>query len=122
MLNLKRIPGVDRDGRPLYLAAPAARAWMELLEAAAKAGYDLRPTYAYRTKEQQKRLRKQSRRLAARVGFSPHQAGLAVDISGMTESGRPSDLRRWMRREAPQYGFFPTRREPWHWNYRGEAS
>lgn len=114
----KPLPGHDRDGRRLFLRADAARAFQGLLERALRDGHDLRVTYAHRTEAQQRRLRSEAPRLAARVGYSDHQAGLSIDIAGTRHKGHRTRLYRWLARHAPEFGFTnDVRREPWHWSY-----
>lgn len=111
-VSLTEIPGKDLDGRQLRLRSDAAESWLDLLEMAAREGVELRPTYAFRTHDQQKDLRKRNGRLAAKPGKSSHQAGLSVDVSGVR---RNRHSRQWLQANAPRACFFhDVRREPWH--------
>lgn len=118
-IEVKRIPGRSLDGRELVLQKDAAGAWADLLEYALRNGVDLRPTYAFRTDEQQRRLKRRLPRLAAKVGWSTHQAGVSLDIDAMRRGRKKTSLFWWMVREAPAFGFVnDVRREPWHWSFQ----
>lgn len=117
-----RIPGADLNQEPLYLQADAAIAWRDMLTEAARYGVFLEATYAFRDHKVQKRLKKRMPRLAATPGYSPHEAGLAVDINNCTRRIRgkriKTDTYQWLKKHAKEYGFYQTiSNEPWHWEY-----
>jgi LAS superfamily LD-carboxypeptidase LdcB len=116
------IPGKDLDDNPLYLRADAAKAWRDMLTEAARYGVFLEATYAFRDHKVQKRLKKKMPRLAAPPGYSPHEAGLAVDINNCTRrvKGRKvkTDIYWWLLKHGKDFGFYQTiPNEPWHWEY-----
>lgn len=111
-VTLVDIPGRDIEGCQLRLQVDAAAAWLDLVEAAARDGIELRPTYAYRTQKQQKGIKRRNGRLAAKPGFSSHQAGLSVDVGGVR---RNKQMRKWLRANAPKFCFqHDVPRESWH--------
>jgi len=125
-VQLERIPGHDLDGHPLLLQPEAAVAFRDLLEFAAKNGHYLAVNYAFRTQPQQKRLWRRSTALAARPGYSNHQLGLAIDITGTRvwwrEKWWKTELYGFLRREAGRFGFVqPHVEEPWHWEFQTES-
>ncbi len=56
---------------------------------------------------------------------SPHETGLAVDfgVGGLTPSRasinfqRQQPLHRWLVEHASEFGWYPYKTEPWHWEY-----
>lgn len=118
IMRCDAIPGRDQDGVDLCLEPSAASAWIDLLERAARDGVVIDHTYAFRTMEQQRALRHRNGRMAARPGFSSHQEGLSVDVSG-TRGRAGRQTRRWLREVAPAFGFVnDVKGEPWHLTYR----
>ena len=123
------------DGSTVVLRADAARAWNLLARAAANDGVAPRPSgrrAAFRTQEDQVELleelgsyRDDPTGIAAAVGYSPHQAGIALDIDGVDprKSNYRADLRAWLLEHGPTYGWHPVgsayrKPEPWHWEFR----
>mgnify|MGYP001599212589 FL=1 len=103
------------------LAEAPADAFVKMRAAAASIGIELHVNSGYRTMVQQERLyaayQAGAGNLAARPGYSNHQAGEAVDISG-TEGGTGA-LYWWLEANAARYGWKRTvKSEPWHWEYR----
>lgn len=124
IIDSSRIPGKDINGNFLYLRTDAAEAWKDMLSQAAQDGIFLEVVYAFRNHETQKRLKRKRPRKAARPGFSPHEAGLAVDINNCTKRVRHRKIKtetyRWLKANAPRFGFIqPVPNEPWHWTYQG---
>lgn len=120
--GLVRVPGEDKDQIPIYLEPEAAEAWQDLLEYAARSGVELRLNYGFRTPEQQLRLYRKNRQLAARPGESDHELGISVDIAGTRErrgrGWRKTALFYWLRHEAPRFGFVnDVPGESWHWTF-----
>jgi LAS superfamily LD-carboxypeptidase LdcB len=112
------IPGKDKNDRSLFLYSPASSAYKDMLESAAKQGIDLKLTYATRDHILQKRLKRRNPRLAAPPGYSPHEAGLAIDISGVVKHKRKTSIYYWLKHNAKQYCFYqPVKKEPWHWEF-----
>lgn len=56
---------------------------------------------------------------------SPHETGLAMDIGvgGLTPTRSTVDFQRkqplhqWLVQHASEYGWYPYKTEPWHWEY-----
>jgi hypothetical protein len=107
-----------------FMRRDAAAAFMRMEAAARAAGHTLSVTRAFATRAEQERLYalyKAGRgNLAAKPGYSNHQAGLAVDIAVGTTA---SPVYRWLHANAARFGFVRTvSSEPWHWEYRpGQA-
>ena len=87
---------------------------------------------AYRSREYQDRLRKQSP-TSGRAGLavnSPHFTGRALDLYVGGEPVSTKDENRalqvrtrvygWLVKNAAQFGFQPYFYEPWHWEYIGQ--
>lgn len=117
-----------QHGRPLRLRVvdvggidvevTTARAFRAMQRAAAADGVRLRIESGFRTHARQAELYRAWRRgrghLAARPGYSSHQAGRALDL----EIDRTTLA--WLSANARRHGFHRTvRGEPWHWEYRG---
>ena len=134
--------GFDRWRRPLWLLAPAARAWTHLREAALRDGVVLEAISGYRSHDYQLGIfeRKLARGQAvdeilavnAAPGFSEHHAGTALDIGTPDEPPAEESFERtpafaWLRDNAGGYGFamsYPRDNphgivyEPWHWRFQ----
>jgi zinc D-Ala-D-Ala carboxypeptidase len=111
-------------GHKLY--GDAARAYMQMRDAARRDGVNLRLTDSYRSYAAQVDVarrkgiygvRQPNGRLglAARPGTSNHGLGRAVDVNLDASPGAS----RWLRENAARFGFRTIPREPWHWEYRG---
>ena len=137
------LAGFDRYRRPLWLIAPAARAWHSMHAAALHEGIVLEAISGYRSHDYQLGIfeRKLARGLSveeiltvnAAPGYSEHHSGRALDISTLEESpaeetfeGTPAFA--WLRDNAAAYGFvmsYPRDNphgivyEPWHWTWHG---
>lgn len=116
------IPGTDLNNDPLYLRSDAAEAWKSMLAAATQQGIHLEPSYAFREHHIQKRLKRRSPRLAAAPGYSPHEAGIAIDIKNCTRKIKNKRIKTeiyfWLKTHAHKYGFYQTiKNEPWHWQW-----
>ena len=108
---------VDTNGRSQYLEEEAAFAYRRMVAAAFSDGVTIEVNYGFRSHDEQKRLRRRNRRLAAPAGKSPHEEGIAVDIN---HSKRRSPVYRWLIKNGPSFGFYNTiRYEPWHFEYKG---
>ncbi len=100
------------------LWAPAATAYQQMADAAARDGVHIRVTDSYRSYDQQvsvaerKGLYSQGG-LAAKPGTSNHGWGRSLDVD--TAGGAAG----WLRANAARFGFHEdVPREPWHWTYR----
>lgn len=112
----------SRDGRTLTLSPTAARGFREMTAAAAKDGFHLHVTSAFRTHLEQKRLHSLKGELAAKPGYSSHQMGMSVDIAGTTrmvgDKKNRTILYWWLVRNAKKFGFYnDVDGETWHWTF-----
>ena len=122
-----------------------AKAWpnlKELLEDAEDDGVKLRIISAFRSFEEQTRLKSQynvtygkdtANQFSAAQGYSEHQLGTTIDLttpklgSNFTEFDTTEGY-EWMKENAHEYGFvlsYPKNNdyykfEPWHWRFVGE--
>ena len=123
-LVVKRVPLKDRRGHPVYLREDAAEGFMNMMTEAAIRGFFLDVNYAWRSYESQHMLRtyyvKQGiPNRAAPAGWSTHQSGLSVDISGCYRDIKGKRYKTilywWLYANAKYYGFYnDISHEPWH--------
>ena len=89
--------------------------------AARRDGVRLGATSGFRTMGEQQQLYRRylsgRGNLAARPGYSNHQNGIAMDVSGVGGRGTAAD--RWLRRNAARFGFRNLPSEYWHYDYFG---
>ena len=108
-------------GNGQYLRADAAKAFASMTAAARRAGINLGATSGFRTMAQQQELYRRylngTGNLAARPGYSNHQNGIAMDISGVGGRGTRADS--WLRAHASQFGFRNLPSEFWHYDFVG---
>ncbi len=115
MVELDLVP----IGNGHELRSDAAAAFLAMRAAAASAGIELVVNSAWRSLEAQQLLYEKylagKGALAAKPGYSNHQAGIDVDI----ESGNGSNAAYvWLTQNAAHFGFRRTvASEPWHWEY-----
>ena len=131
--------GHDRFRRPLWLRAPAARAWLAMRAAAREDGLLLEAISGYRSHDYQLGIfeRKLARGLTlaqilvvnAAPGYSEHHGGMALDLGTpgeppAEESFEATPAFAWLHRRAGEFGFrlsYPRGNrhgivyEPWHW-------
>jgi D-alanyl-D-alanine carboxypeptidase len=116
-----RIPkeALDQVGSTQHrLWAPAAGAFEDLLDAAARDGVEIGITDSYRSYDAQVDVAKRKGLysqggLAAKPGTSEHGWGLSLDLD------LGSKALTWMRQHAKEYGFSENvPREPWHWTFK----
>lgn len=120
-------------GGGLYLRADVATKWNALVAAAKAAGIVIKPSgaaAAFRFQEDQERMLRErgaygSGGFAAKLGFSPHQAGYAVDVANMNPAVASFDpkARAWMDANASRFDFWNagatfSTKEPWHWEHK----
>lgn len=103
------------------LEEAAARDFLAMQEAAARAGHRLLSVSGFRTWAEQAALRtaylEGRGNLAAAPGYSLHQCGRSVDIGGV--GGFDSDAFAWLRANAPRFGFVnDVASEYWHWTHK----
>jgi len=137
--DLLTLAGFDRYRRPLWLLAPAARAWAHMHAAALRENVVLEAISGYRSHDYQlgiferKRARGQTvdeiLNVNAAPGYSEHHSGRALDIGTpgeppAEESFEHTTAFAWLRDNAEGYGFvmsYPRDNphgivyEPWHW-------
>jgi hypothetical protein len=137
--------GHDPDGRPMYLATPAAKGWRAMHAAAARDGVTLQPVSTFRSAAYQRGLiaRKLKRgdtlatilSVNAAPGYSEHHSGRAIDIgtpgcAALDEAFERTPAFAWLQQHAPTFGFrlsYPRDNalgviyEPWHWYFVGTA-
>ncbi|HEV8695353.1 MAG TPA: M15 family metallopeptidase [Lysobacter sp.] len=135
--------GFDRYQRPLWLTAPAARAWRSMHASALHEGVVLEAISGYRSHDYQLGIfeRKLARGLSvddiltvnAAPGYSEHHSGRALDIGTLDEPPAEESFERthafaWLRDNAGAYDFvmsYPRDNphgivyEPWHWYHTG---
>lgn len=133
--------GRDRYRRPLWLLAPAARAWRAMRAAAAGDGIALEAISGYRSHDYQlgifERKLARGQTLAqilavnAAPGYSEHHGGCAIDIGTPGEPAAEASFEAtpafaWLRGHAGGHGLrmsYPRGNphgisfEPWHWRW-----
>lgn len=127
------------DGKEYLLEAGAYKKYVEMADAAKRAGLSMKCVSAYRTESYQaglynNKLRSTGRvnadNYSARPGHSEHQTGLAVDINSTSGSFEYTKEFKWLQEHAHEYGFimrYPKGKEwitgyayePWHYRYVG---
>jgi D-alanyl-D-alanine carboxypeptidase len=134
-----RYAGRDRYRRPLWLLAPAARAWRAMRAAALREGVPIEAISGYRSHAYQRGIfaRKFARGLTleavlavnAAPGYSEHHGGCALDLGSPGEPAAEEGFERspayaWLQARAGAFGFrlsYPRGNphgivfEPWHW-------
>ncbi|HEV2608109.1 MAG TPA: M15 family metallopeptidase, partial [Xanthomonadaceae bacterium] len=137
--------GRDRYQRPLWLLAPAARAWQRMRKVALADGVQLDAISGYRSHAYQ--LGIFARKLArgqtveqilsvnAAPGYSEHHSGRAIDIGTPSEPPAEESFENtaafaWLMDRAIDFGFalsYPRGNphgicyEPWHWRSQGQS-
>jgi hypothetical protein len=133
------VPIPDEPGKKLH--PEGAAAFVRMRRAAANNGIPIRllpgPRTAWRSAADQAHIRKgQPNPYAAAAGIGAHMYGLAVDLAlGVLgprfreANTRVSDkmanvvrmyrspVYKWLALYGNRFGWFPYRREPWHWEY-----
>lgn len=119
-------------GGGIRLRDDAASAWARMVAAAADDDVHISATgklSGFRTAEEQESLRAsrgayEDGGYAARVGFSPHQGGYALDVDGQNPANPNYNPLAyvWLRKNGPLFGWFPkgdtfSTREPWHFEF-----
>jgi hypothetical protein len=135
-----RFHDVDRvvqpvPGQPSFKLHPEAKdAFVRMRDAARADGVELRIGSAWRSRAQQQQIAANNpnpNAVAQRT--SAHSYGLAVDLNVSVPGLRVREITtrpmqnvidiyrtpayKWMALHAREYGWFPYRREPWHWEY-----
>jgi hypothetical protein len=137
---------VPIPGEPNKRLHPEASvAFVRMREAAAKDGILIRllpgPRTAWRSAADQAQVRKgQPNPYAAAAGIGAHMYGLAVDLALSVPSLQikeantrtpdkmanvvrmyRSPVYKWLALYGSRFGWFPYRREPWHWEYNPQG-
>lgn len=131
--------GVNDEGRPIRLLAPAAHAWRRMLAAAADDRLTLVPISGYRSIERQAEIIRGKLAAGHRIadilryiaapGYSEHHTGRALDIGSpdhleLDEDFARTPAFRWLEQNAARFSFhlsYPPHNaygigyEPWHW-------
>ena len=123
-----------------YFHGDAVKYLTDMLDAAKRAGHDIKIISAYRSFDEQQELKGQftqvygsgANAFSADQGYSEHQLGTAVDIvdvdTGETsQSFADTEAYEWLLDNAYRYGFilsYPEENgfyifEPWHWRFVG---
>ena len=127
--RLATVPGTNKR-----LFGEANEAFANARPMALQDGVTLTILSAYRSETDQQRIRaRSSNPSAVAQGTSPHTYGLAMDLAlsvpglAITEidthsmpnmvSMYSSPVYKWMFVNGEVYGWFPYRKEPWHWEY-----
>ncbi len=137
--------GFDRWQRALWMGLDAARAWLNMRDAALTGGVVLEGISGYRSHDYQlgifERKLARSQTVAqilevnAAPGFSEHHSGLALDIGTpgeppAEESFENTSALTWLQAHAGEHGFamsYPRDNphgivyEPWHWRFEAQA-
>ncbi|HEU4561514.1 MAG TPA: DUF2272 domain-containing protein [Longimicrobium sp.] len=138
-----RFHDVDRVVQPVpgqtsFRLHPAARdAFVRMRDAARADGVELRIRSAWRSRARQAELARQnSNPNAVAQGISAHSYGLAVDLAMAVEglsvgnsTGSMTNMvalyrspaYKWMALHGREHGWFPYRKEPWHWEYNPQG-
>jgi D-alanyl-D-alanine dipeptidase len=134
----------NNPGRKAYLHPEARDAFVRMRDAAALAGISLAIGSSWRSAQRQRSIAKHQPNPKAVAGKrSAHMYGLAVDLR-LSVPGLPvweantracnkktkvcehmanivrmyrSPVYKWMALHGREFGWFPYRREPWHWEY-----
>ncbi len=116
----------------------AKDAFERMRQAARTDGVTLTIVSSWRSQSQQDAAKKANKNPAALAqGVSAHTYGLAIDLAmsaggvRVTETSTKSmpnmvamyrsAVYKWMALNARQFGWFPYRREPWHWEYNPDG-
>lgn len=140
------LAGFDRYRRALWLHPHAARAWMQMRDAALREHVVLEAISGYRSHDYQfgifQRKLERGQTLAgilavnAAPGYSEHHSGRAVDIGAPDEPAAEESFEHtavfaWLTAHAGDHGFamsYPRGNphgivyEPWHWCWQAQKS
>jgi D-alanyl-D-alanine carboxypeptidase len=137
------------DDGSLKLRKPAAKAYREMVAAAASDGVSLNAISGFRSisdqqslyfdvKAERGQVPKERAKVSAPPGYSEHHTGYAIDIgdgdtpaTNLSTSFEKTAAFRWLKANAAFYSFeisFPKDNkqgvsyEPWHWRYVGDIN
>lgn len=117
LIDLIEVEPKKGNTPPVLLEKNTAIAFVRMRDAAKMEGILLDANSGWRSMAEQEdiyadRQKHPEKGVAARPGFSNHQAGTAVDIQTKSDSR----VFPWLEKNAAKYGFFNTvKSEPWHW-------
>jgi hypothetical protein len=123
----KYVGAIQSDGGRIRLYTKASRALDDLLAAAEAAKVTFKINSAYRTLQDQQRVRAKNCTASgvcnpptARAGTSNHGFGIAVDFANKNASKMSEGMSeyKWLAANGPTYGFRRIRSEAWHWEYQ----
>ena len=123
----KYVGAIQSDGGRIRLYTKASRALDDLLAAAEAARITFKINSAYRTIQDQQRVRAKNCTPAgvcnpptARAGTSNHGFGIAVDFANKNGAKMSEGMSeyKWLAANGPSYGFRRIRSEAWHWEYQ----
>ncbi len=135
----------DLTTTPNCLKKEASDSIREMIKKAKEDGYDIKVTSGFRSYATQKTIlensiksrNKNAHRLIAKPGYSEHQLGVAVDLTGSSIKNvsatilfKDSVEDKWLEKHASEYGFvesYPENKEDvtgymnedWHYRYVG---
>ncbi len=111
-----RLCGIDGFGGK-GVASIISQRVIDLVNAAAAAGYTIRATDTFRSYEAQVAAHKNKPNLAATPGKSQHERGLAIDFNN--GGGDWSGIKSWLDTHAKEYSLINYSAEEWHWSTSG---
>ena len=123
----KYVGAIQSDGGKIRLYTKASRALDDLLAAAETAKITFKINSAYRTLQDQQRVRAKNctpsgvcNPPTARPGTSNHGFGIAVDFANKNGAKMSEGMAeyKWLAANGPSYGFRRIRSEAWHWEYQ----
>ena len=127
------------SGSNYQLNGEAYYKYVDMYDAAAAQGLELKIVSSYRTEDYQKNLynsylrnygKNFAEKYSAYPGYSEHQTGLAVDINSVYTTFEKSKEYAWLKEHAHEFGFIERYEkgeeyitgyayEPWHYRYVG---
>jgi LAS superfamily LD-carboxypeptidase LdcB len=116
----KYIGAITSDGGKIRLYDKASLALDRLILAAEQARIPVKINSAYRTFNDQVRVRRQYPNDSAEPGTSNHGFGLAVDFAtpGLQRIKPGDKLYDWLAINGTKFGFKRIKKESWHWEYQ----
>jgi len=118
---------IQSDGGKIRLYTKASLALDQLLQAAEAAKITFKINSAYRTLQDQQRVRAKNCTASgvcnpptARAGTSNHGFGIAVDFANKSAAKMSESMPeyKWLAVNGPKFGFRRIRSEAWHWEYQ----
>ncbi|MBR8834664.1 MAG: D-alanyl-D-alanine carboxypeptidase family protein [Stigonema ocellatum SAG 48.90 = DSM 106950] len=126
-------------GNGQMLHQDAAKAFLDMRQAAQIDGINLTPLSGFRSRNQQKYLfyevakqrgqtLEQRAKVSAPPGYSQHHTGLAIDVNSLDPSFASTKAFTWLQNNAKNFNFSLSFKEnnsqdvsfePWHWAWHG---